>query len=66
MQGREHMNLQALDPRLGPVLLSVQDVHPPLHGAKVSFSSTQGAFMVLSLTQNYERTLLSLLGQICC
>ena len=26
MQGKEHMNLQAVDPGLGPVLLSVKDI----------------------------------------
>jgi hypothetical protein len=26
MQGKEHMNFQAVDPRLGPALLSVKDI----------------------------------------
>ena len=26
MQGKEHMNFKAMDPRFGPVLLSVKDI----------------------------------------
>lgn len=37
MQGKEHMNLQALDPNLGPVLLSIKDISCQ-EGSKVCFN----------------------------
>ena len=38
MQGKEHMNLQALDPNLGPVLLSIKDISCQ-EGSKVYFNN---------------------------